>query len=108
MISDMKLGWRPVTSGVLHGSILGPLLFNIFINDINDVADCTLCKFAGNTKLRSVVGSPGGCAALQMDLSRLEKWAYRNVMTGDPGGQEADHESVMNICGKGQQHPGLH
>lgn len=71
--SDMKLGWRPVTDGVPHGLMLDPLLFNISINDINGVVDCTLCKFGDNTKLRRVVGAPGGCAALQMDLSRLDK-----------------------------------
>ncbi|GAB0186115.1 mitochondrial enolase superfamily member 1 [Grus japonensis] len=58
----------------------GPILFNTFIHDLDDGTVCTHCKFAANTKLGGVADTSEGCAAIQRDLNRLEKWADRNFM----------------------------
>lgn len=63
-----------------RGQYWGPVLFNFFINDLNDEAEYTLTKLVYDKKLGGVGDMPEGRAAIQGDHDRLEKWAHRNFM----------------------------
>jgi len=64
-----------VLSGVPQGSILGPLLFVIFINDLDDGVINKLLKFADDTKIVSKVGTTEDVKVLQDDLHKLFQWS---------------------------------
>jgi len=60
---------------VPHGSVLAPILFNVFPNDIDGGIKCTLSKFAVDTKLGGAVD-----ALEERDLDRLEECAHVNLL----------------------------
>ena len=75
VLNGQFLDWEDVLSGVPQGSVLGPLLFVIYINDIDDSVVCKILKFADDTKIYSSVGSATDIENLQSDLYKLISWS---------------------------------
>uniref|UniRef100_A0A803T1G7 Reverse transcriptase domain-containing protein n=1 Tax=Anolis carolinensis TaxID=28377 RepID=A0A803T1G7_ANOCA len=72
--------WKDVTSGVPQGSVLALVLFNIFINNLDEGLEGTIIKFADDAKLGGIANTPEERSRIQNDLNRLERWAETNKM----------------------------
>ena len=71
-----------VLSGVPQGSILGPLLFVLFINDIYVGIDkaTSICLYSDDTKIWRKINSEDDCRQLQKDINTLHNWSIKNKM----------------------------
>ena len=68
--------WAQVVSGVPQGSVLGPLLFILYVNDIPDLIESNVRMFADDTKIYSVIQSFDDHLRLQSDVDRLLQWSH--------------------------------
>ena len=78
-------------SSVSQGSIMGPVLFNIFINNIDSGIEFILCKSADDTKLSNAVDTTEGWDVIQRDLDKLERWASCKVLQLGQGNTQYQH-----------------
>jgi hypothetical protein len=66
----------PVTSGVQQGSILGPALFLLYVNDLpSNVKSSRVAMFADDTKVFKAIQSPNDAVKLQEDITNLGNWS---------------------------------
>ena len=69
--------WKAVLSGVPQGSVLGPILFLIYINDLDDDITSKVLKFADDTKVFRKIKSDADRQHLQDDLNKLIEWSEK-------------------------------
>ena len=82
--------WKSVLSGIPQGSVLGPLLFLIYINDFDNKTS-NILKFADDTKVLRRVNNDGDKQHLQNDLDRLMKWSEKWQMLFNSGKCKCQH-----------------
>lgn len=77
VINGEASAWLPVSSGVPQGSVLGPLLFLIYINDLDCGIASKISKFADDTKLGGKALTSEDCEVIQSDLDKLSAWSRK-------------------------------
>ena len=89
--------WKSVLSGVPQGSVLGPILFLIYINDLDDSITSNVLKFADDTKLFRKVNTDGDKQHLQNDLDILVEWSEKWQMLFNFGKCKCLHTGRGNL-----------
>jgi hypothetical protein len=85
VINNSTSSWRDINVGVPQGSILGPLLFIVFINDILTDINSTIKLFADDTSLYLIVDDPQETAhTLNDDLVKLHAWSTKWLVNFNP------------------------
>jgi hypothetical protein len=74
-VNGERSAWHNVTSGIPQGSVLVPLLFVIFINDLPETVNSDAYLFADDTKIFKIIKSSDDSTILQDDLTKLEEWS---------------------------------
>ena len=78
VLNGQASSWADVKAGVPQRSIIAPLFFLIYINDLSENLKSTVKLFADDTSIFHVVKDPNTSAEiLNYDLTRISEWAYR-------------------------------
>ena len=108
VLNGQHSSWDNVTAGVPQGSILGPLLFLIYVNDLPNNLSSNCKLFADDTSLFSVVNNIHTSAAtLSQDLNGITNWAFQWKMIFNPDLSKQAQEVIFSRKIKKLLHPTL-
>ena len=96
ILNGQTSSWRPVIAGVPHGSILGPLLFVVYINDLPNELKSSAKLFADTSLFTIVKDKNGSVNTLNNDLLLISKWAYNWKMLFNPDPSKPTQEVLFS------------
>ena len=98
VLDGQSSDWRQTEAGVPQGSVLGPMLFLIYINDITDEIQSKCLLHDDDTSLFEVVDSPDDTALMLIkDLESIQRWATKWLVTINPSKTECMTFSFKRI-----------
>ena len=98
--------WGDISAGVPQGSILGPLFFLVYINDLTENLKCNVKLFADDTSLFTVVQNPNTAANdMNHDLELIKQWAHQWRMSFNPDPQKQAVEIIFSRKRNKIDHP---
>ena len=107
-LNGFNSDYSEIESGVPQGSVLGPLLFLVYINDLEKNLKSNVKFFADDTMLYSIVVDPSTSASdLNHDLELISQWAFRWKMAFNPDPNKQATEVLFSCKKKPVQHPEL-
>ena len=108
VLNGQSSEWANVSAGVPQGSILGPLFFLIYINDLSEGLQTNVKLFADDTSLFSVVHNKIDSANdLNSDLKKISKWAWKWKMSFNPDPTKQAQEIIFSRRFRKENHPNL-
>ena len=108
VLNGQNSKWEKISAGVPQGSILGPILFLIYINDISENLESNVKLFADDTSIFSVVFDPNLAAAiLNRDLLKIQQWAFQWKMSFNPDPSKQAQEVIFSRKNNKPYHPDL-
>ena len=110
-INGEKSQWQPVTSGIPQGSVLGSLLFLIYINDLPKHVNSKIYMYADDTKIYREIREKNDQEILQKDLDSLKAWSDEWLLKFHPNkcysitiGKKEDKDHTYHISDKGTKY----
>ena len=106
VLNGIQSTWKPILSGVPQGSVLGPLLFLIYINDLTNGISSNIKLFADDASLFiKVTDIEAAQETLVSDLSKITTWANQWKMKFNPDISKQAVEIVFSNKYKKPNHP---